>query len=91
MICEQCKGKKQIWVKDGVVQGQDYGPHEEGHYETCAACNGKGEINNGSVEITILFSKEEIEGLQELQSHLNCSTLEATIKRVIETWGISDY
>ena len=36
--CVRCGGKGQVWITDRVVQGQDYGPETEGHYESCPFC-----------------------------------------------------
>lgn len=44
MKCQRCDGRGSRFVTDRVVQGQDYGPHTEGHDETCRACSGEGEV-----------------------------------------------
>lgn len=44
MKCDICKGKGTRYVHDRTVQGQDYGPQEEEHYERCWKCSGSGEI-----------------------------------------------
>ncbi len=36
--CSYCDGSKRKFVVDRVVQGQDYGPETEGHYESCPYC-----------------------------------------------------
>ena len=36
--CKRCGDSKRIYVIDRVVQGQDYGPETEGHYEKCPDC-----------------------------------------------------
>jgi RecJ-like exonuclease len=40
--CQSCHGRGTKFVVDRVVQGQDYGPHEEGHNIVCKICNGTG-------------------------------------------------
>ncbi len=40
--CKSCGGDGRRYVVDRVVQGQDYGPETEGHYETCPQCGGSG-------------------------------------------------
>jgi len=44
MKCDKCGGDGRIYIVDRVVQGQDYGPETEGHYEKCSKCGGKGKI-----------------------------------------------
>lgn len=42
--CTSCGGDGRKYVVDRVVQGQDYGPETEGHYETCPQCGGSGVV-----------------------------------------------
>jgi hypothetical protein len=37
--CSRCGDSKRVFITDQVVQGQDYGPETEGHYEPCPNCS----------------------------------------------------
>ena len=50
MKCLKCKGEGKVWIVNRVVQGQDYGPSEEGHYEKCGNCSGTGEVSDSGAE-----------------------------------------